>query len=196
MNYQKEMEKILEGLKGRKPRLLLHACCAPCSSYVLEYLSKYFNIDVFFYNPNIHPEEEFARRKEEQERLCRQMGAGFLCPEYGAQRFYAAVEGREGDAEGGERCGICFRLRLEETCKRAKANEYDYFATTLTISPLKNARKINEIGLSLAEQYGVAYLQSDFKKREGYKRSLELSKQYGLYRQDYCGCSFSRRGDC
>ena len=184
----------MEGMDGGGHRLLLHSCCAPCSSYVLEYLLKYFDIDVCFYNPNIHPEEEFRMRSQEQKRLCHIMGAGFICPDYDQQQYFEAVKGHEADLEGGERCGLCFRLRLEKTCIMAKQEGYDFFTTTLTISPLKDAERINHIGLELEEQYGIRYLQSDFKKREGYKRSLELSREYGLYRQNYCGCWFSRRG--
>ena len=199
INYQKELDKVINRLEqqGRVPRLLLHSCCAPCSSYVLEYLSRYFEITVFYYNPNIYPPEEFGKRVEEQKRLIRQMPAkhpiSFLDGPYEPERFYEMAKGLEKVPEGGERCFRCYRLRLTETAEMARAGKYDYFTTTLSISPLKNAEKLNEIGGQLAKDYGVDYLYSDFKKRNGYKRSTELSREYGLYRQDYCGCVFSMR---
>lgn len=198
-NYQKVLDKTLENLKKeeRVPRLLLHSCCAPCSSYVLEYLSEYFDITVFYYNPNIAPEEEYQERVGEQQRLLRAMSlsrpVSFLEGRYCPQEFYETARGHETDPEGGERCRRCFELRLEESARTAKAGGYDYFTTTLSISPLKNAAWLNDIGTRMGEQYGVPYLLSDFKKRNGYKRSVELSGEYGLYRQDYCGCVFSRR---
>lgn len=198
-NYQKELDKVIEVLQrqGRVPRLLLHSCCAPCSSYVLEYLSRYFEITVFYYNPNIYPPEEFGKRVEEQKRLIAQLPAehpiSFLDGPYEPERFYEMARGLEQIPEGGERCFKCYRLRLSETAEMARAGKYDYFTTTLSISPLKNAEKLNEIGGQLAKDYGVDYLYSDFKKRNGYKRSTELSREYGLYRQDYCGCVFSMR---
>lgn len=199
INYQKELDKVIEVLQrqGRVPRLLLHSCCAPCSSYVLEYLSRYFEITVFYYNPNIYPPEEFGKRVEEQKRLIAQLPAAhpisFLDGPYEPERFYEMARGLEQVPEGGERCFKCYRLRLTETAEMARAGQYDYFTTTLSISPLKNAEKLNEIGGQLAKDYGVDYLYSDFKKRNGYKRSTELSREYGLYRQDYCGCVFSMR---
>lgn len=199
INYQKELDKVIEVLQrqGRVPRLLLHSCCAPCSSYVLEYLSRYFEITVFYYNPNIYPPEEFGKRVEEQKRLIAQLPAAhpisFLDGPYEPERFYEMARGLEQVPEGGERCFKCYRLRLTETAEMARAGKYDYFTTTLSISPLKNAEKLNEIGGQLAKDYGVDYLYSDFKKRNGYKRSTELSREYGLYRQDYCGCVFSMR---
>lgn len=199
INYQKELDKVIEVLQrqGRVPRLLLHSCCAPCSSYVLEYLSRYFEITVFYYNPNIYPPEEFGKRVEEQKRLIAQLPAehpiSFLDGPYEPERFYEMARGLEQVPEGGERCFKCYRLRLTETAEMARAGKYDYFTTTLSISPLKNAEKLNEIGGQLAKDYGVDYLYSDFKKRNGYKRSTELSREYGLYRQDYCGCVFSMR---
>ncbi len=199
INYQKELDKVIEVLQrqGRVPRLLLHSCCAPCSSYVLEYLSRYFEITVFYYNPNIYPPEEFRKRVEEQKRLIAQLPAehpiSFLDGPYEPERFYEMARGLEQIPEGGERCFKCYRLRLSETAEMARAGKYDYFTTTLSISPLKNAEKLNEIGGQLAKDYGVDYLYSDFKKRNGYKRSTELSREYGLYRQDYCGCVFSMR---
>lgn len=197
-NYQKELDKLIEKKRqeGITPSLLLHACCAPCSSYCLEYLSEYFKITVFYYNPNISPESEYAHRVAEEKRLISSLKVknkiDFIEGEFNPSDFYDAVKGLENVKEGGERCFRCYRLRLEETAKLAKELGFDYFTTTLTISPLKNAAKINEIGEELAGKYGVMHLPSDFKKKEGYKRSIELSKQFSLYRQDYCGCAFSR----
>ena len=197
-NYQKELEKIIQKWEkeSRLPRLLLHSCCAPCSSYVLEYLSEYFSITVYYYNPNIYPREEYEKRAEE---LCRlveelpvthpvQVQIGLYEPE----RFFAMAKGYEDAPEGGERCFGCYRLRLEEAAKLAREGGFDYFATSLTISPLKNAAKLNEIGEELGEIYQVDHLPSDFKKKNGYKRSVELSARYGLYRQNYCGCVYSK----
>ncbi|MGN0987997.1 MAG: epoxyqueuosine reductase QueH [Otoolea sp.] len=198
-NYQKEMEKVLEAVQkeGKVPRLFLHSCCAPCSSYVLEYLSQYFQITVFYYNPNISPQEEYEERTEEVKRLIRELPAvhpiHFVEGTYHPEEFYEAVKGHEEDPEGGERCGICFRLRLSEAARLAKEGGYDWFTTTLTISPLKNAARLNEIGEEMGAKYGVRFLNSDFKKKNGYKRSTELSAQYHLYRQNYCGCVFSKR---
>ena len=198
-NYQKEMEKVIGCLEEEEkvPKLLLHSCCAPCSSYVLEYLSQYFEITVFYYNPNIFPEEEFYKRIREQERLIREMPAKypvhFLAGNYDSEKFYAMAKGLEQVPEGGERCFKCYELRLREAAKVAAAGGFDYFTTTLSISPLKNAAKLNEIGERLAAEYQVAYLPSDFKKKNGYKRSTELSREYGLYRQDYCGFIFSKK---
>ena len=205
VNYQKELEKILNTLqeKGeaapdyRPPRLFLHSCCAPCSSYCLEYLCRYFLITVFYYNPNISPAEEYEKRAAEQQHLIRELPAKhpihLVVGAYEPERFYAVSRGLEQVPEGGERCFRCFRLRLEEAAKMAAEGEFDYFATTLTISPLKNAQKLNEIGEELSELYKVEHLPSDFKKKNGYKRSVELSALYGLYRQNYCGCVFSKR---
>lgn len=197
MNYQKELEKLLVKLEkeGRTPRLLLHSCCAPCSSYVLEYLSKHFEITVFYYNPNIFPESEYTKRILEQQTLIGEMDmkypVSFIAGNYDKEKFYEMAKGLEHLKEGKERCFKCYALRLEETARLAKEGEFDYFTTTLSISPMKNADKLNEIGTMLGEKYGVAYLQSDFKKKNGYKRSIELSKVYNLYRQDYCGCIYS-----
>ena len=199
MNYQKELEKLISKLQkeGRVPKLLLHSCCAPCSSYVLEYLSDYFEITVFYYNPNIFPESEYTKRILEQQMLIHDMKfrhpVSFIAGNYERERFYEIARGLEHLKEGGERCFKCYEIRLEEAAKIAKEIEYDYFTTTLSISPMKNAEKLNEIGQKIAKRYGVEYLQSDFKKKNGYKRSIELSKEYGLYRQDYCGCEFSFR---
>lgn len=195
INYQKELDKIIEKLDDA-PSLLLHSCCAPCSSYCIEYLSAFFKITVLYYNPNIYPEAEYEHRKSEQKRLISEMTTrypvAFLDCDFESERFYEAVRGTESCREGGERCCKCYRLRLGKTAEEARRSKFDYFTTTLTISPLKNAQKINEIGKELEDEYGVKFLPSDFKKREGYKRSIELSREYNLYRQNYCGCVFSK----
>ena len=197
-NFQKEMDKLIEqNLKdGITPSLLLHSCCAPCSSYVLEYLSQFFNITVLYYNPNISPKDEYLYRLQEEKRLISEMNfknpVKILDCDYNADEFFTVAKGLEKEPEGGKRCEKCFDLRLDFTAKTAKENKFDYFATTLTISPLKNANLINQIGESLAEKYNVKYLSSDFKKKEGYKRSITLSKEYNLYRQNYCGCIYSK----
>lgn len=199
VNYQKELEKLIEGQQkaGRVPRLFLHACCAPCSSYVLEYLSRFFSVTVFFYNPNISPKEEYEKRVSEIQRLISEMEfvhpVAFIEGEYKPEDFYEMARGLEDVPEGGERCFRCYRLRMEEAVRLAEQGGYDYFTTTLSISPLKNAGKINEIGQELSQIYKVEHLPSDFKKKNGYKRSIELSHEYGLYRQNYCGCVFSKR---
>ena len=198
-NYQRELEAVIKEneSKSRVPRLLLHSCCAPCSSYVLEYLSDYFEITVFYYNPNISPAEEYEKRAAEQQHLISALPAKhpihLVVGAYEPERFYAVSKGLETVPEGGARCFRCYRLRLEEAAKMAAEGGFDYFATTLTISPLKNAQKLNEIGEELSEIYKVEHLPSDFKKKNGYKRSVELSAEYGLYRQNYCGCVFSKR---
>lgn len=196
-NLQKELEKIIEQNKkeGTKPSLLLHACCAPCSSYCIEYLHKYFDITLFFYNPNIFPAEEYAHRINELKRLVTEMGLSIpvLEAENDTESFYALAKGRENIREGGARCFDCYRLRLKKTAQLAREKGFDYFTTTLSISPLKNSKKLREIGLELEGEYGVKNLPSDFKKKEGYKRSIELSKKYNLYRQNYCGCEYSVR---
>lgn len=194
VNYQKKMEEILKKEEGRKPRLLLQCCCAPCSSYVLEYLSQYFVIDLFFYNPNIDTSAEFDHRKTELWRLADALGIDGqrIAPPYNAGEFLEIAQGLEDAPEGGARCKKCFELRLRQTAQAASQGGYDYFTTTLSISPLKNAALLNAIGGQLAQQYGVSYLFSDFKKKEGYKRSIQLSAEHGLYRQDYCGCRFSK----
>ena len=199
INYQKELEKLLAQLEAeqRVPALLIHSCCAPCSSYVLEYLSEYFKITVFYYNPNIYPESEYTKRIAEQQKLIRDMEfrypVSFLAGKYDKEKFYEMAAGMEDLKEGGVRCMKCYELRLSEAARQAVAGGFDYFTTTLSISPMKNAQKLNEIGLRVGKEYGVKYLVSDFKKKNGYKRSIELSKEYGLYRQDYCGCEFSMR---
>lgn len=238
VNYQKQLDGILEQIRVRTeegerqgvrpaapPTLFLHSCCAPCSSYVLEYLSRYFAITVFYFNPNITEAEEYIRRVEEQKSLIRVMnernkapGERAACGEdmvegeneacgkggsayrigivegaYRPEDFLKATAGMEHVPEGGERCSRCFLLRLEETAAEAARGGYDYFATTLTISPMKDAQRLNRIGKAMGDQYGVSWLFSDFKKKNGYKRSVELSHELGLYRQDYCGCEYSRR---
>ena len=198
INYQKELDYLIENLVKNEevPTLLLHSCCAPCSSYVLEYLSQYFKITIFFYNPNIYPMEEYTRRVAEQKGLISEMKVKneirFIEGKYDTESFYKLTKGLEEEKEGGVRCFNCYELRLNEAAIMAKEKGYDYFTTTLSISPHKNSAKLNEIGKSLSEEHDVKYLYSDFKKKEGYKRSIELSKQYKLYRQDYCGCVFSK----
>lgn len=199
INYQLVMEGELKKVSESKktPRLLLHSCCAPCSSYVLEYLSRYFYITVFYYNPNIYPEEEYTHRVKEQEEFLKAFPSiheiAFLPGIYEKERFYDTIKGKESLGEGSERCFSCYRLRLLETAKKAKEGQFDYFTTTLSISPMKNAAKLNEIGMELSGSFGVPYLCSDFKKKNGYQRSCEISKEYGMYRQDYCGCIYSFR---
>ena len=198
-NYQLLLERTLCSLEGleKKKTLLLHACCAPCSSYVLEYLSKYFDITLFFYNPNIYPEEEFRFREDELRRLIGEMplpsGVNIISGRYEPTEFFDIARGYEELPEGDERCHRCYALRLEESARAAKEGGFDYFCTTLSISPYKNAEWLNTIGKEMSEKYGVGYLFSDFKKKNGYKRSCQLSEQYSLYRQDYCGCVFSKR---
>ena len=194
VNYDKEMEKIVSAIKktGGKPRLLMHACCAPCSSACLERIKNFFDITVYYYNPNIDSAEEYGKRSAEQERLCKAFGVDFISENYAPQEFYDAVKGFENAPEGGDRCEKCFYLRLKKTAEKAKEKSFEYFTTTLTLSPLKNAALLNEIGARVAEEAGVKWLPSDFKKRGGYLRSVELSNEYGLYRQNYCGCIFSK----
>ena len=197
INYQKELEKIIRFHRERneKPRLLLHVCCAPCSSYVLEYLNEYFDITVCFYNPNISTKEEYDYRASELKRLISETGYSInvLVEEYDPKVFYDRVKGLENCKEGTDRCFVCYELRLKYAAEFAKKEKFDYFTTTLSISPLKNAEKLNEIGKRLSVETGVAYLFSDFKKNNGYKRSVELSKEHNLYRQNFCGCVFSKR---
>jgi predicted adenine nucleotide alpha hydrolase (AANH) superfamily ATPase len=190
-NFQNELDTVLKELNGT-PRLLLQACCGPCSSYVLEVLTQYYDVTLFYYNPNIRPEAEYEKRLETVKQLLTRMETPrpvhLLEPGWRGAEFIQAVRGLEGEPEGGARCPVCFRLRLQETARLAREGGYDFFGTTLTVSPHKNAAALNEIGEDLAKQYGVKWLPSDFKKRNGYLRSIQLSKQYGLYRQDYCGC--------
>ena len=201
MNYQIACEKIIAGLNLENNRLLLHSCCAPCSSYVLVYLRKYFRITVFYYNPNISFLEEYRRRAEEQKRFIDELNQkkeegtypiDYVEGDFEPDCFFEVAKGLEKEKEGGERCFRCYELRLRKTAEYAKRHQYDFFTTTLSISPLKAAAKLNEIGVALSEEYGVSYLLSDFKKKNGYKMSVELSKEHNLYRQDYCGCVYSR----
>ena len=197
-NYQQQLDHLIDGLavEGDRPRLLLHACCAPCSSYVLEYLSQYFEITVLFYNPNIYPASEYDFRAEELARLIEEMGLServrLVMGRYEPHEFTDMAKGLELLPEGGDRCRKCYALRLSESARIAAEGGYDYYTTTLSISPHKNAEWINEIGEEMGALYGVRHLPSDFKKKNGYKRSCALSEEYGLYRQDYCGCVFSR----
>lgn len=198
-NYQKQLDQILQRVKkeGTRPTLLLHACCAPCSSYVLEYLHSYFMILLFYYNPNIYPEEEYQKRVEELRRFVKDAGYEeeilFIEGPYEPERFFAMARGMEDLPERGARCHACYELRMEEAAREAGKRHADYFTTTLSISPHKNAGWINEIGERLSAKYGVPHLPSDFKKKSGYLRSIELSDEYGLYRQNYCGCVYSKK---
>ncbi len=195
INYQREMEKTLDALAGQRPKLLLHACCAPCSSATLERLAGHFDLTILYYNPNIYPPEEYRRREDELERFMAQAGYAFPVVElpYRPEEFYTAVRGLEREPERGERCTACYRLRLECAARYAAGHGFPWFCTTLSISPVKDPVRLNEIGCELAAQYGLHYLQSEFRKKDGYKRSLALSAEYGLYRQDYCGCIFSKQ---
>ena len=189
-NYQAQMEAYIAA-HPEKEMLALHSCCGPCSSYVLECLTHHFDVTLYYYNPNIHPKEEYEHRLSEQKRLCAALGVAFVeCP-YDPETYFDAVRGLEQEKEGGKRCSACFDLRLRYTAQKAKEAGIVLFTTTLTVSPHKNAEEINRIGNGIAEEYGIRWLPCDFKKKEGYKRSIELSREYGLYRQDYCGCVFS-----
>lgn len=198
-NYQLELDKIISIAEeeGEYPSLLLHSCCAPCSSYVLKYLSEYFKITLLYFNPNISPESEYMKRVAEQKRLIESMPfknkVEFIEGRYEPREFYDVVKGYEEEPEGGRRCHICYEMRLREAAEYAKKGGYDYFTTTLSISPLKKSDVLNEIGERVGIEYGIAHLPSDFKKRNGYKQSIELSKEYDLYRQNFCGCVFSKR---
>ena len=197
INYQNQLDRIIENISpDNPPRLLLHSCCAPCSSYTLEYLSRYFDITVYYFNPNISPKQEFDKRFEEQKRLISQMpfknSVTLVEGDYNYDDFLEIAKGLENVPEGGERCFRCYKMRLESTARLAKEQGFDYFCTTLSISPLKNSQKINELGFEIEEKYGVKWLPSDFKKHEGYKRSIQLSREYSLYRQNFCGCVFSK----
>lgn len=191
INYNEEMKKIISNLDDHN-KLLLHSCCGPCSSSVIERLRDYFDITVIYYNPNIEPKEEYEKRKSEQLRLLNELGIKFMDIDYLNNEYHEKVKGYENEPENGLRCPLCFELRLDKTASKAKENNFDYFGTTLTVSPHKNSKIINEIGLKLEETHGVKFLLSDFKKEDGYKRSIELSKKYDLYRQDYCGCLYSK----
>ncbi len=201
VNYQKELDRIIEreSAAGHVPTLLLHSCCAPCSSYCFEYLAQYFSITDFFYNPNITERNEYRKRIEEIRRLIEEQPhlhkINFVEGRYDPAEFFEMARGYEDCPEGGERCFRCYELRIREAADVARRGGFDYFTTTLTISPLKNAQKLNEIGFRVAEETGTRWLPSDFKKKGGYQRSIELSREYDLYRQDYCGCVFSKRRD-
>jgi len=198
-NLQKELEAIISdnSKKGIFPKLLLHACCAPCSSYCMEYLNRYFDITIYFYNPNIDNKNEYLTRVEEEKRLISEMDfvreVSFLEGEYDPENFHKLSKGMELEPEGGKRCLSCYEMRLLKSAQEAKERGFDYFATTLSISPMKSSQVLCEIGEKVGKIVGVEYLPSDFKKKNGYKRSVELSNEYNLYRQDYCGCSYSRR---
>ncbi len=194
INYDKVLEELIKNLDG-KPTLLLHSCCGPCSSYVITYLKDYFKITVLYYNPNIEPEDEYLKRKGEQIKLIQELNDNdvtLLDIDYDNKSYRDKVKGREEDKEGGLRCHLCYELRLNKTAQVAKEKGFDYFGTTLTVSPYKNAQVLNQIGEKLANTYNIKWLYSDFKKKDGYKKSIELSKKYALYRQDYCGCEFSK----
>ena len=199
INYDKILKKELEIIKNNNivPNILLHSCCAPCSSYVIEYLTNYFNITILYYNPNISPYEEYLKRKKEQIKLINTIPTknkiNILDCDYNNNLYKEQIKGLEQEPEKGARCTICFNLRLEYTAKKSKENNYDYFGTTLTVSPYKNSALINSIGKELSKKYNIKWLYSDFKKNNGYKRSIELSKEYNLYRQNYCGCIYSKR---
>ncbi len=199
VNYQKELDKLIKKLdeEGSVPSLLLHSCCGPCSSYCIEYLSQFFNITVFYYNPNIYPDEEYYTRVKEQERFIKEFPTkhpvSFIEGDYDTKSFYEMAKGLEQEPEKGARCHKCYELRLRRTAQVAKEKGFDFFTTTLTISPMKDSQVLNEIGQRIATEEGVSWLVSDFKKKEGYKRSTELSKEYCMYRQDYCGCVYSYR---
>lgn len=194
MNYDKEMEKILDSYKT-KPKILLHSCCAPCSSTCIDRLSDKAKLDIMYYNPNIEPEEEYLKRKEEQKKLIKLLNKGIkvLDCDYDNNKYHEVVKGYEKEPERGSRCYICYKQRMEYTAKTAKEKGYDMFATTLTVSPYKVTKWINEIGFDLEKEYNIKYLPTDFKKQDGYKKSIELSKKYNLYRQDYCGCIYSKK---
>ena len=195
VNYDKLLSDVIENLKqkGERKKLLLHACCAPCATACIERLKDAFDITVYFYNPNIDTELEYDLRAKELVRYCANVGANTVVEEHDKTAFNSAVSGFEREKEGGARCEICFKLRLEKTARKAREKGFDYFATTLTVSPLKNAKLINEIGERLEKENGVKYLATDFKKRGGYLRSIELSREYDLYRQNYCGCEYSKK---
>ena len=197
-NYNLKMEKIIENIKkhDKTPTILLHSCCAPCSSAVIERLSEYFDITIYYYNPNIEPLDEYLKRKEEQKKFLKKIKSknklNFLDCDYDNLKFKKIASGLENIKEGGTRCFLCYNLRLESTALKAKEQNYDYFGTTLSVSPYKNAKKLNEIGLLLQDKYKINFLIADFKKKDGYKRSIALSNKYNLYRQDYCGCIYSQ----
>ena len=194
-NFHKRLDRIIDSLDGRRPTLLLHSCCGPCSSYVLEVLREYFDITVLFYGPNIQPREEYDKRLAHQRTVLEHFGIKILECEYDGPAFDEAVKGLENEPEGGARCSACYALRMSETARRAKEGGFEYFCTTLSVSPHKDSMRINLIGMALEKQLGVKWLPSDFKKRGGFDRSLELSDELGLYRQEYCGCRYSLGGE-
>ena len=195
INYQKALEDIIADIvnTGKKKSLLLHCCCAPCASYVLTYLKDYFDITAFYFNPNITDEIEYKKRLDELVRLTNEFGIKVIDGGFDRDNFFIAVKGYENAVEGGERCSVCYSLRLEETAKLCQKNGYDYFCSTLSISPLKDVDRLNKFGEEFAKKYGATHLPNDFKKKNGYLKSIELSKKYDLYRQNYCGCEFSKR---
>ena len=197
-NYNQMMEEIINKL-DYIPKLLLHSCCAPCSSACIEKLTKYFDITILYYNPNIEPYDEYLKRKEEEIRFIKEYKninkLDIIDCDYDNELYHKTISGLENEKEGGPRCHKCYKLRMEYTAKKAIELGYNYFATTLTLSPLKNAQVLNTIGYELEKKYDIKYLPSDFKKKEGYKRSIELSKEYNLYRQNYCGCIYSKRNN-
>ena len=199
INYDRELNIIIDSIKNKDevPKLLLHSCCAPCSSYVIEYLSDYFDISILYYNPNISPIDEYLKRKKEQIRLIKSIKTknklDIIDCDYDNDLYEEKIKGLENEPERGNRCIVCFNLRLDKTASLARELNYDFFATTLTVSPYKNSNLINEIGIKLQEKYNIKYLVSDFKKKNGYKRSIELSNKYNLYRQNFCGCKYSKK---
>ena len=195
-NYSKLFEEEIKNINTEKKELLLHSCCAPCSSSVIEYLKPFFNITILYYNPNIFPKDEYEKRKQEQIKFINEIGdVNFLDCDYDNNYYNAKIKGLESEKEGGKRCNVCYLIRLEKTASLAKVNNFDYFCTTLSVSPYKNCILINKLGTELENKYNVKWLYSDFKKKDGYKRSIELSKKYNLYRQDYCGCIYSQKKD-
>ncbi len=192
-NFNLEMMNLIKGFNGKRQSLLLHSCCGPCSTSVIDRLKKYFEITVYYYNPNIFPEEEYLRREEEQRLYLESLGIKYILGEYENDKYESAVSGLEMEPEGGLRCNLCFRLRLNKTAMIADELNIDYFTTTLTVSTHKNSKVINEIGLEVAKDHRVEYLISDFKKNDGYKKSVEMSQELGMYRQDYCGCIYSMK---
>ena len=192
INYDKLMMEEINSLNGERKSVLLHTCCGPCSSACIERLRKYFDVTVYFYNPNVEPFEEYLKRKETQIKLLKDLDIPYIDADYDNDYYRSSVKGLESEREGGARCPVCFKIRLKRTAEVAKENNFDYFCTSLTVSPHKNSDIINKIGHAIGESIGIKFLYSDFKKREGYKRSIELSKEYELYRQDYCGCLFAK----
>lgn len=199
MNYNKTMEDIIKKINEEDyiPSLLLHSCCAPCSTHVVDTLAPYFNITIFYYNPNIEPQEEYEKRKKEEQRFIKEYPSpnklDIIDCDYDNDLYHQVIKGLEDLGEGSPRCHKCYYLRLQKTAEKAKELKYDYFGTTLTVSPYKDSLKLNEIGKSLSEKYHINYLYSDFKKKNGYLHSIELAKKYNLYRQDYCGCIYSQK---